>query len=188
MKHEQDNIDKLFKRLEADFDHEVPSANHELRFLEKLEASKTAHKTVFYKKPVYRIAMGIAASILLMISVFTITQTTPESRDLASVSPELAQTQNFFTLTINEELKKLNQAKTPETEALIQDALKQMEILETDYESLKTDLIESGDDKRVIYAMISNFQNRIDILKTVLEQIESIKLLKNNSNENSITL
>lgn len=184
MKHEQDNIDKLFKRLEADFDHEVPSTNHELRFLEKLEASKT----VFYKKPVYRIAMGIAASILLMISVFTITQTTPESRDLASVSPELAQTQNFFTLTINEELKKLNQAKTPETEALIQDALKQMEILETDYESLKTDLIESGDDKRVIYAMISNFQNRIDILKTVLEQIESIKLLKNNSNENSITL
>ena len=107
---------------------------------------------------------------------------------MASVSPEMQKTQDFFTLSINEELKKLNAEKSPETDALIKDALKQLAGLESEYEKLKTDLLESGKDQRVVYAMIANFQSRIDILNTVLEQIESLKELKNNSHENSITL
>ena len=75
-------------------------------------------------------------------------------------------------------VNKLNQERTPETKALIDDALKQLKTLESDYENLKKDLTKSGDDKRVIYAMINNFQNRINVLQTVLEQIESIKQLK----------
>ena len=63
-----------------------------------------------------------------------------------------------------------------------------MEILEKEYESLKIDLTNSGDDKRVIYAMISNFQTRIDLLKNVMETIENVKQLKKNNNENSITI
>ena len=43
---------------------------------------------------------------------------------------------------------------------------------------LTKDLSESGDDKRVIYAMISNFQNRIDVLQTVIERVDAIKQLK----------
>ena len=98
------------------------------------------------------------------------------------------ETQNFFTLTISEELLKLNEERSPETEKLINDAMKQMEILEKEYESLKIDLTESGDDKRVIYAMISNFQNRIELLQNVLEKIEEVKQLKQNENENSTTI
>ena len=56
------------------------------------------------------------------------------------------------------------------------------------YEKLKLDLTSSGEDKRVIYAMITNFQNRIDLLENVLEQIEEIKQLKNSNNENITTL
>jgi len=36
--------------------------------------------------------------------------------------------------------------------------------------------------------MISNFQNRIELLQTVLENIEDIKQLKLQSNEDSITI
>ena len=36
--------------------------------------------------------------------------------------------------------------------------------------------------------MITNFQNRIDILNTVLEQIETIKELKINTNEPKNTI
>ena len=52
-----------------------------------------------------------------------------------------------------------------------------MNTLETQYENLKNDLLESGQDKRVIYAMIDNFQNRIDLLEQVLEHIEATKKL-----------
>ena len=53
---------------------------------------------------------------------------------------------------------------------------------------LKEDLTISGDDSRVIYAMISNFQSRIEVLQNVLQKIEEIKQLKQITNENATTL
>jgi hypothetical protein len=108
--------------------------------------------------------------------------------DLASISPELSETQEFFTTTIAQELSVLNNERSPKTEAIINDALTQINILEKEYESLKVHLSESGDDKRVIYAMIANFQNRIDLLQNVLKQIEEVKQLNNENNENNATI
>ena len=64
----------------------------------------------------------------------------------------------------------------------------QLKTLEADYEKLKTDLGKSGNDKRVIYAMINNFQTRIDILQNVLSGIEQIKELKTQNDENKYML
>jgi septal ring factor EnvC (AmiA/AmiB activator) len=110
------------------------------------------------------------------------------SRDLANVSPKMAETQDFFLVSINEELSKLQEEKSPETQQLIQDAMNRIKVLEKEYESLKEDLTESGDDSRVIYAMISNFQNRIDILKNTLEHIHIIKQFKNQSHATNNTI
>ena len=68
------------------------------------------------------------------------------------------------------------------------DALFQIELLEQNYIKLKQDLTASGNDKRVINAMISNFQDRINILNNVLNQIEELKSTKIEQNENSTTL
>ena len=100
----------------------------------------------------------------------------------------MANTQSFFTNVIAEELDKLEAETTPEVQILIKDVMIQMEILENDYEKLKQNLTESGEDQRVIYAMISNFQNRIELLQNVLQQIEDVKQLKNNTYENSTTI
>jgi hypothetical protein len=132
--------------------------------------------------------MAIAASLILGISIFAIVQQGPEAKDLASISPELSETQDFFTTAIALELASLNSERTPETETIVADALKRIDLLEKAYEKLKIDLNESGDDKRVIYAMISNFQSRIDLLQNVLKQIEEVKQLNQNSNENKITI
>ena len=109
-------------------------------------------------------------------------------KDLASISPEMKETQTFFTNAIALEIDKLQQETSPEFKQLVDDALEQINKLETEYEKLKLDLTSSGEDKRVIYAMITNFQNRIDLLENVLEQIEEIKQLKNSNNENITTL
>ena len=109
-----------------------------------------------------------------------------DGAELAAVSPEMAKTQDFFTKAIEEELYNINEARTPETQKLVEDALVQLEILEKDYKQLTEDLATSGEDKRVIYAMISNFQARIDLLNTVLEEIESIKKIKNDVYEDQL--
>ena len=79
--------------------------------------------------------------------------------------------------------------KTKETaiaEQLINDAFIQLNKLETQYAMLTLELKESTEDKRIIYAMIANFQQRIDLLQGLLSQIEDVKQLKKQQNENYI--
>ncbi|WP_452233102.1 hypothetical protein [Lacinutrix sp. MEBiC02595] len=183
----KDNLDSLFDTLKDDFDVEIPTLDHEKRFLKKLN-KQTLANTSKPKNSFWKPFLGIAASLAILVTVFVTTQQEDKVLDLASISPEMAETQNFFTNVIASELAKIEQASNPETKLLIADAMMQMQRLEKEYKDLKTDLSESGEDKRVIYAMISNFQNRIDILQDTLTQIENIKQLKNSTNENSTTI
>lgn len=182
-----DNINELFKNLDGEFDIELPEAGHAQRFLDKLESNKLHDLNKKSKRSFLRPLLAIAASLLLCFGLFIFMQNRTEVNDLASVSPELSQTQDFFVAAINSELKKIKDQKSPDNEILVSDALKQMELLEKSYERLKIDLKESGNDKRVIYAMISNFQSRIEILENVLKAIEDLKTHKL-SEQNQMTL
>jgi uncharacterized protein YeeX (DUF496 family) len=184
-----DNLDELFEDLRGKFDIDEPAIGHKNRFLDKLSTSDVA--SINNRKVInlnWKPFIAIAASVIICLGVFTTINAQPEVLDLASVSPQMAETQDFFTTTINAELKKLNNERSPLTEQVITDALNRIELLENDYQQLKTDLTESNQDQRVIYAMINNFQNRIDVLNTVLEQIKIIKELKTNSDEPKNTI
>ncbi|ULC60875.1 hypothetical protein MBM09_07710 [Flaviramulus sp. BrNp1-15] len=185
----KNTLEDLFKNLENDFDLEEPKENHKQRFLSKLNNNGELQLVGAPKqwRRLWKPLISVAASILLLVTIVISSQLQDNSGDLASISPKMAETQDFFTLTINEELIKLNEEKSPEVQGLINDALAQIKKLEENYKVLKTDLIESGDDNRVIYAMISNFQNRINILQNTLEQINNVKQLKNSSNHETST-
>jgi hypothetical protein len=179
----KDDIEKLFHRLEGQFDIESPSESHEQVFLKKLEG-KNSGKRNNYLKPL----MGIAASIAILVSVFLGFQLTEKETGLAAVSPEMAKTQHFYSTAIAKEMQKLEKLQTPENKALIADAMAQMQKLENEYAKLQKDLKESGEDRRVIFAMISNFQNRINILKNLLERIDQLEQLKQQSHEEPIVI
>ncbi|WP_029038631.1 hypothetical protein [Salinimicrobium xinjiangense] len=181
------DLKELFEGL--DFDTAEPSVKHEERFREKLrqrpQKKKAKHNGII---SLWGPVMTIAASFLLAFVLIQGDISNPFStgQELANVSPEMKQTQDFYSSVIRTELAALQEQKTPETEAVINDALNQLEILEKDYEKLKKDLGKSGQDKRVIYAMISNFQKRIDLLQIVLEKVNDINTLNNTSHENNI--
>lgn len=181
------DFDRLFEGL--DFDIQEPHSGHRERFSKKLETKSEQPEEKGKVRKLWMPAMGIAASFLIaffLLGEVIGTGANARSADLASISPEMKQTQEFYTGMISRELKALQSEKTPETEAIINDALTQMEKLETEYESLKQDLANSGNDNRVIHAMIQNFQQRIDLLNNVLTQIENIKTLKTQNHENNI--
>ncbi|RMA64174.1 hypothetical protein [Ulvibacter antarcticus] len=179
----KNTIEKLFEGLEGSFDvHETPN-NHQKRFLEKLNKKQepTVRKLNWWKP------LSIAATIAVILAIGSMfMKTEAVETDLASVSAEMKQTQSFFTTTINDELAKLKSFEDPHSKELVTDALRQIEILESNYEGLKKDLAASGNDKRVIYAMISNFQSRIELLEQVIEKIEEIKILNTYRNETTI--
>lgn len=179
----KDNLDELFDKLKGEFDvHDAPKA-HQKRFFEKLEAQKNASVNARnWWKP-----LSIAASIAVIIAMgFMFVKNNNPKADLATVSLEMAQTQTFFTSALNKEMSTLKGFESPKTKVLVDDALKQMIILETEYNGLRKDLVTSGNDKRVVYAMISNFQKRIDLLKQVIEKIERVKKLNTKTDETTI--
>ncbi len=179
----KDNLDELFENLKGEFDVHDAKTGHKNRFFEKLEGQKDASlKSRNWWKP-----LSIAASVAVIIAMgFMFMKNNNPIGDLASVSPEMAQTQTFFTTAVNKEMNTLKGFESPETKVLVNDALKQMNILETEYNGLRKDLVTSGNDKRVVYAMINNFQKRIDLLKQVIEKIETVKKLNTKTDETTI--
>ncbi len=180
MQLKKDSIDELFDRLKGEFNTETPKINHQERFLEKLKGAKPIKRKNNWWKP-----LSIAASVVLVVSLF-VGKSLTEKPELADISPQMEETQIYFTSLISQELEKIKGEENENTKKIIDDTLIQLQKIETDYKALKNELIKNGEDKRIIYAMITNLQTRIDLLKTVLEQIEEIKQLKNTSYENTI--
>lgn len=181
----EEKLDKLFEGLRGKFDVAEPDAGHRQRFLEKLNASKGVitfpRKANNWWKP-----LSIAASVALLLAVGTMLLNNRPSMEerLAEISPEVSHSQMYFASLIEEQVRVLESESTPETRKMVDDTLLQLNKLEQDYTGLEQDLLNGGNSKMILSAMITNFQTRIDLLQDVLNQIEQIKNLKPYNDEN----
>ncbi len=176
----KDNLDNIFKELENQFDIEEPNIGHFNRFEAKLNRSGHLFSKRNFKRLSY---IAVAASIVMLFGVWLGASFSDAGMELASISSEMEETQSYFVSTIEKELETIEKERNGDTEQLISDALTQLNKLEEQYRTLTIELKESNEDKRIIYAMISNFQQRIEILQSLLIQIEDVKQIKNQNNE-----
>lgn len=174
----KNNLDNIFKELENQFDIEEPTIGHFNRFESKLNATATPKKN--YRFFSY---IAVAASIVLLVGVWLGASFSNTGMELAGISPEMEETQSYFVSVIKNELTTIENERNSDTEHLINDALEQITKLELQYNTLTLELKESAEDKRIIYAMISNFQQRINVLQSLLIQIDTIKQLKTQNHE-----
>jgi high-affinity Fe2+/Pb2+ permease len=179
----KDNLENKFKELENQFDIEVPEIGHFERFESKLNQSKSHKKHKIFKLVT---SITVAASIILAVGIWIGNFNSQKGMQLANVSSEMLETQNYFVSVIDKELSTIETERNETTEKIINDGLYQLKKLEEQYTALTLELKENTGDKRIIYAMISNFQQRIDVLQGLLLQIEEVKQLKNQNNENFI--
>lgn len=185
---EKDEIERYLANKRKQLDVFEPSSNHKALFIKKLAQQ---NKTIVQLNPKKRRRVSvyaIAASVVLIgaFSFLIVQSKLKQKAELASVSPKMENTQNFFNIAIQQQLEEINQNASNENSQLVKDALKQLEKLENNYEILKKDLVQSNNDKRVISAMINNFQKRASLLEGVLEKIDAINTLKASKNENNI--
>jgi len=182
---EKGNINKLFDNLQGTFDTEEPKGGHKQRFLEKLQASQGV-VSIQKKKNSWWRSLSIAASVAILLGIgFSMFNTSPSiNQQVAEISPEVSQTQFHFASLIEEQVRKLESESTPETQKIIDDTMVQLKKLDTSYKMLEQDLLNGGNSKLILSAMITNFQTRIDLLQEVLGQVENIKNLKNYNDEN----
>ena len=177
---DKNNIDSLFEN-QNHWDFEEPNQGHQKRFAAKLRKQQATPIT----KKKYWIPLSIAASLLLVIGLFYFTSTKAEIEKIA-FSPQVQETHDYFSSVINTELASLKKQETPQNKALINDAMKEMETLEKDYDKLKEEIGKNGENKQIIYAMITNMQTRISFIKSVLDQIEELNNLKNTKDESHL--
>ncbi|TXN36189.1 hypothetical protein FVB32_16700 [Flagellimonas hymeniacidonis] len=181
----KDNLDQLFERLEGNFDFEEPRNGHQERFLKKLNRDngvvQLQRKKTSWWKPL-SIAASIAILCMLGIQVFTAQPSIKEQ--VVEIAPEVSKTEFYFASLIEEQVQLLKDEKSPETAKLVDDTLLQLDKLESNYQTLEQELVNGGNSKIILNAMITNFQTRIDLLKEVLTNIENIKNLKAYNDEN----
>lgn len=177
MKNEKDSLDKLFSRLENQWDVQELNADHQVDFMQKLNKKEPKKK--------YWFMTAVAASIVLMLGI-SIFYKNEKPKEFKFASKETKRTDSIFNILIDNELVKLKEKSSPENEQIINDALKQMKTFDADYQKIINELQKNGENKQIIYAMISNLQTRISFLQTVLQQIEDNEKFKNTSNEKTL--
>lgn len=177
-----DNMDHAFKKFEGQWDLHEPDGNHYERFLKK-QNRKKANRNRMY-------SISIAASILLIVGFFTFFNRNgnfaAEANEFEFASKQTRQTDSIFTAMIRIELEKVKEKKSPINEKIVSDALVQMQALDADYEKIKQELIDHGENKQIIHAMIRNLKTRIAFLEDVLEHIENNEKLNSSNHENTI--
>ena len=173
----KNNIEDFFKEKRQEFDTAEPNVGHFERFQARLDiAEKTPKKrggTPWY-------VLAVAASVLLIFGYWMGNynqNSVNQGIELADVSPKMEETQNFYLATIQKEVNEIKLKKTTSNQKIIDDAFVQLELLETNYRKLTLELKESNADKRVIYAMITNFQSRLQVLQNLMDQLEEFEEL-----------
>ena len=167
----KDKLDHIFKEKRSEFDFEEPNIGHFNRFEAKLKAGK--EQPVVKKTSWHWLA--IAASVLLIFGYWLGNNDLNKGLELADVSPKMEETQGFYLATIHKEIEEIKKQETPQNKKIIDDAFAQLEKLENNYQKLTLELKESNEDKRVIYAMISNFQRRLEVLQNLVDQLEEFE-------------
>jgi len=182
---EDENIEALFESLAGSFDGEIPRDGHRDRFLGRLREEATG-QTKRRDNPWWR-NLSIAATIALLLasSVFLFRSEPSLESKVAEISPQASETTRHFAGLVSLQIQELEQMSSPETKPLVDDTLTQLEQLDSDYKKLERDLIQGGDSKLILSAMITNFQTRIDLLREVMERVEEIKQFKNENYENA---
>lgn len=178
-----DIIDDLFRDLRGTFDTEEPADAHLERFIAKLESASSGTRTKNRRK--WGWPLSIAASLLLLGTLtFNYIYFTPTiEQQVTQISPEISNTGNYFGSLIQEKIKEMQNESTPATEKMITDTMIQLQKLDNDYKKMEQDLLNGGNSKLILSAMVNNFQMRIDLLNDILEQIEKVKTLKKYQDE-----
>ncbi|MDP5198738.1 anti-sigma factor [Flavobacterium sp. DG2-3] len=177
MKNEKDNLDELFNRFENQWDIQKLTPDHQMDFLQKLNKKEPKKK--------YWVVTAIAASIVIMLGI-SLFYKNEKTKEFKFASKETKRTDSIFNILIDNELVKLKEKSSPENQQIINDAMNQMKTFDADYQKIINELQKNGENKQIIYAMISNLQTRISFLQTVLKRIEDNEKLKNNSNEKTL--
>ena len=129
-----------------------------------------------------QIAWKVAAVVFMVSTAYLLLERNLESsQETPQLSEEFRQAEDYYTQLISIKRTEIQQKLSPEEQA---EFLKEIDQLDELYIELKKTYQTNAANTRVVDAMISNLQLRLDILSKQLEILESIKDQNNESEPN----
>ncbi len=169
------------------------SANHSNKFESKLmkelhQEEKPKRRTVYW--------LSIAASLAILVTLGIqfidfggstsgggVTDKPVENKiSLGTISPELNTIEAYYVNSINLELSQLE--ITDDNKELIDSYLQKIGELTEEYKSLTQELNTKGVNDQTIDALINNLQLRLQLMKRLKKQLNTLKEVNSNRNEN----
>lgn len=129
-----------------------------------------------------KVILRIAASLFFLLgSTWIWIQISPTNRQqladektqekiefaFTGLSEELEEVEHYYVSEVNYTQNKLSEFDVDE------ELFSEVEALQLEFESLKKEMGQSADPMMVIEAMIQNYQLRLELLKSILEQVEN---------------
>jgi len=167
------DLEQIIKETREALDSYQPGEKHLIRFRQKLFAyNRYALGLADYLK----IAAVVVLASMFSFFLFSQLQTYILQKDkysLGDVSPEYREVEQYYTRMINYCYAKLDRIDTgdPDQKSMLVKELTEMDRL---YISLQKDLKANPADERIIDAMISHYQMKLEIMNQILLQLENI--------------
>jgi len=172
-----DDLKKYTEKHRKDFDVYVFDKDMAWNAIENRLDSAGEKRTQFPWKSILRVAAIMIFLMTIGFGYYLNHQRLEINRygfDLQDLSLDLADTEAYYTMQIDEKLDMIKAAKGNFDSNL----LAQMEIFDADYQLLKKDLKDNADSEEVINAMIEHYRLKLNMLEKILKEIK-----KDNNNQ-----
>jgi hypothetical protein len=183
------NIEKYIIENRDAFNSMEPEEGHFQRFEHKLKKRGGTARIVQLVAPVLKIAaifVLVAMSSLWIIDNFFTESTSPQGVSLSEVSPELREVEIYYTSMINEKYSEIKSIDLNSDETQKDMLLKELDEMNSVYNSLKLELKNSPSNERIINAMIQYYQMKAEVMEQILGQLKELETsttLKTTQNE-----
>jgi hypothetical protein len=195
---EKDPWKELFEPLQGQWDTEEPLEGHQNRFEARLmaaaelknqeeeEAEEEPRLRPLWSKNIGWRPLAVAASLALLIGLGVRLGSGPKpiQEQIVEFAPEVQETDFHFASLLERQVETLESMASEDNQELIEATMQQLQRLDADYQVLQQELVDGGNTKLLLQAMVINFQTRIDLVQQVIEQIEQYQLTKTLNDEN----
>ena len=168
-----EKLDDFINKNRNDFDSAKLSKNHLHKFEKKLQSTSNNNNRYYWFTVAAAIIILISFSITYQKQNFKTNSTEKERLYLSDVSDKYREVEEFYKKNIDDKINEFEQLDCKidiKQRKMLKSELKQ---LDDDYILLQKELKHNRNDKRIINAMLDNYQNKIRFLDLVVNQIKN---------------
>jgi len=176
-------MNKLEKQIRANrqnFDSQEPSAGHMERFEQKLrkQPSRSLFSRIPYALKAAVVLLLVALSSILIYEQARIYYANQRVLSLKDISNEFGEAEYYYTSLINNKYQEINRLNIddPKQKEMLMIELEEMDKL---FHSLQKDFQSNPNDQRVINAMISHYQLKLEVMSQIIRQLEEVNQVNN---------